>query len=143
MASGIETRVPFLDYRLLELAYRLPGKAKLLDGIGKRPIKRIASRYLPDEVVYRTKVGFGLPLESWMRSSTGLGSRLDSLTARNSITSELLSATTIKKIVDDHRSGAAVHTDALWTLLALDVWQRTFFESARRTALSLASEMTH
>ncbi len=126
MAFGVETRVPFLDHRLVELAFRLPSKSKLLPGESKRIIKQIAMRYVPAEVIYRPKQGFAFPLEPWMRSRQGLGERLSIITDDNSLASQLFPKKVLTDLVEQHRSGARNHTDALWTLLSLETWRQQF-----------------
>jgi asparagine synthase (glutamine-hydrolysing) len=67
MAVSLEARVPFLDYRLVELAATIPAAAKLRRTELKMLLKRLAERYIPRECIYRTKQGFAPPLEAWLR----------------------------------------------------------------------------
>jgi sugar transferase (PEP-CTERM/EpsH1 system associated) len=124
MAFGVETRVPFLDHRLVELAFRLPSKSKLRPGESKRIIKQIATRYVPADIIYRPKQGFAFPLEPWMRAKHGLGERLPAITDPNSLCSQLFPKKMLATLVDEHRDGTRNHTDALWSLLALETWRK-------------------
>ena len=67
MAASLELRPPFLDHRLVELAFRLPSSVKVRDGQTKWVLKQVARRHLPDQIVFRPKVGFRVPLDAWFR----------------------------------------------------------------------------
>jgi asparagine synthase (glutamine-hydrolysing) len=128
MAHGVETRVPFLDHRLVELAFRLPARARLHRGTGKWIIKRIAERYLPKALAWRAKNGFSFPLTPWLRDGNGLGGRLDLILAEASVSRRLLPRPRLETLIAEHRSGRADHAEALWTLLALESWKTAFFD---------------
>ena len=79
MGASIEARVPFLDYRIVEWSLRIQASKKIHKFENKFIVKLLASRYLPREVVYRKKSGFGVPVGLWLRSKTGLGRYLELL----------------------------------------------------------------
>jgi asparagine synthase (glutamine-hydrolysing) len=124
MAASIESRVPFMDYRLVEFANRLPVDCKLRGGAGKAVVKSVARAHLPAEVVDRRKSGFGVPLARWFRADTGLGERIASLA--ESPAADVLDRGVVRRLVAEHREGARDHSEALWTLLNLVTWRETF-----------------
>lgn len=67
MAVSLEGRIPMLDHRVVELAWRLPMDFKLRGGVGKRVLRRVAGRYLPPELLSRQKRGFAVPIGAWLR----------------------------------------------------------------------------
>jgi asparagine synthase (glutamine-hydrolysing) len=123
MAASIESRVPFMDYRIVEFANRLPVELKLRSGSGKEIVKRVARKFLPKDVVDRRKSGFGVPLARWFRADTGLGARLRSLP--ESPAADVFDRMVLKRLVAEHRSGTD-HSEALWTALNLVTWREKF-----------------
>lgn len=124
MAASIESRVPFMDYRIVELANRLPSGYKLRGGMGKAIVKDVARSLLPPEIVDRRKSGFGVPLERWFRSNEGMGERIVALPEQAD--NALFDRAALRRIVGEHRSGARDHSELLWTALNLHTWRETF-----------------
>jgi asparagine synthase (glutamine-hydrolysing) len=124
MAASIESRVPFMDYRIVEFANRLPSAYKVKGGSSKAIVKDVARRFLPAEIVDRRKSGFGVPLDRWFRSDKGMGERI--LALPEQADSEVFDRVALRRIIAEHRSGAHDHSELLWTVLNFHVWKETF-----------------
>jgi len=128
MAASLELRPPFLDVRLVELAFRLPSSVKLRRGTTKWVVKQVAARRLPEDIVQRRKVGFSVPLDSWFRG--GLRSMAwDMLDSENSFVASILDRRRIRDLLVSHQEGRRNEQMRLWTLLGLEVWHEVFFTS--------------
>lgn len=124
MAASIESRVPFMDYRLVEFANRLSTSCKIVGGSGKAVVKAVARRHLPDAIVDRRKSGFGVPLAEWFREPRGLGERLQALVESND--AGVCDPTVLRRLAAEHRARSHDHSELLWTMLNLATWRETF-----------------
>jgi asparagine synthase (glutamine-hydrolysing) len=124
MAASIESRVPFMDYRIVEFANRLPGSYKLRSGSGKAIVKDVARAFLPSETVDRRKSGFGVPLDRWFRSDAGMGERIRQLP--DQVDPDLFDRKILRRLVEEHRAGTQDHSEVLWTVLNVQTWKETF-----------------
>ena len=123
MAASLELRPPFLDHRVVELAFGLPSSVKVRAGVTKWVVKEVARQYLPDEVVDRTKLGFRVPLDAWFRS--GLRDMAhDLLTGPNSFVAERIDRTAVDRLLANHQTGDGNEEARIWALLSLEVWHR-------------------
>jgi asparagine synthase (glutamine-hydrolysing) len=122
MAVSVETRVPFLDPRLVEMAFALPRGARIGGG-GKRILKTVAGRVVPREVVYRPKVGFAFPLQPWLAEDRGLGQRVAALADAGTLATQLLGPKPLRRLIERRHDPST--TNSLWTLLALESWRAT------------------
>lgn len=127
MAASIESRVPFLDHRLVEFAARLPDDWKLSGLTTKRVLRKAMKGVLPDSILRRPKMGFPVPFAAWTRGEWhGLvrGVLLD----RRARERGVLDARAVERLLDDHRAGRVDGGDRLWSLLNLELWFRTFID---------------
>lgn len=124
MAASIESRVPFMDYRIVEFANRLPSSYKLRNGSGKAIVKDVARAFLPPETVDRRKSGFGVPLDRWFRSDVGMGERVRQLP--DQVDPDLFDRKILRRLVEEHRAGVQDHSEVLWTVLNVQTWKETF-----------------
>ena len=122
MAHGLEVRSPFLDTELLEFATRLAPPLKLRGLSLKRVLKRAVGDLLPAEILSRPKRGFGVPLDRWFRED--LAAYTDSMLGSGARVRGPLRGEALDRLLAEHRSGAAAHGHALWTLLTLEVFLR-------------------
>jgi asparagine synthase (glutamine-hydrolysing) len=125
MAASIELRVPFLDHRLVEFAARLPVGYKLRGHEGKYLLKKAMEPLLPREVIYRSKMGFALPLADWFRDGLYDLAR-ELILGPQSALRLYMNLNYIEDMLDRHRKGAADLSSQLWGLLVLEYWFREF-----------------
>ncbi|MGH3487552.1 MAG: asparagine synthase (glutamine-hydrolyzing) [Actinopolymorphaceae bacterium] len=121
MAASLELRPPFLDHRVVEVAARLPARAKVRGRTGKWVVKQVAADLLPAQIVNRPKAGFKVPLDTWFRGDFGQEAH-DRLMAGNSFAREAFDARFVALLLDEHRTGRRNHDIRLWTLLGLEIW---------------------
>ena len=119
MAHSLEVRVPFLDHTFVEWTAGLPSSLKLTGGESKAVLKRALEPVLPREVLYREKMGFGVPLTLWFRDS--LRERMSNvITGERLLATGLFSPAGLQRIAAEHTSGKRNYAGALWALLMLD-----------------------
>ncbi|MFL6843817.1 MAG: XrtA/PEP-CTERM system amidotransferase [Allosphingosinicella sp.] len=138
MAVSLEAREPLLDHRLVEFAARLPARMRLRGGSGKWLMKRALRRYLPDEVLDRTKMGFVTPVSAWFRGP--LAGEAAAIAHSPSL-AELgwFDSAAIARLAAAHRSGRSDHGRLLWQLLMLDRSLQRLFGLGVREEMRKAS----
>jgi asparagine synthase (glutamine-hydrolysing) len=119
MAVSLETRVPLLDHEVIEFAWSLPLSIKLKDGIGKWPLRQLLYRHVPRELIERPKMGFSIPLDSWLRGP--LREWAHSLLADNH--HDMLDNVMVQKLWMEHLSLKVDRGSALWPLLMYRDWR--------------------
>jgi asparagine synthase (glutamine-hydrolysing) len=130
MAASLELRPPFLDHRLVELAFALPSNVTVRGWTTKWVVKEVARQHLPAAVVDRPKIGFKVPLDQWFRG--GLRDMaFDLLTGPSSFVGTTFDRAAVGKLLDDHSSGDRDEQPRIWTLLSLEVWHRELVRQAR------------
>lgn len=121
MASSLETRIPLLDHRVVELAWRIPAHFKIRDGKGKWILREILHRHIPRELFERPKKGFSIPIGQWLRGP--LKSWAESLLAEERIRQEgFFNVIPIRKIWEQHMQGKYDHSAKLWGVLMFQAW---------------------
>ncbi len=121
MAASLEVRCPLLDYRVAELAWRMPLSQKLQDGVGKAPLRNILHRYVPRELVDRPKVGFGVPIGDWLCGP--LKPWASELLRPERLKSEgIFNPEPIARIWNQHLRGEADWRSQLWAVLMFQAW---------------------
>ncbi len=119
MAVGLEAREPLLDHRLLEFAASLPEKMRIRGGQGKWLMKKTMERYLPNDVLYRPKMGFVTPIDHWFRGALAGEARALSTSLIFS-QMDLFDSKAIARAVDDHIVGRSNNGRLLWQLVMLE-----------------------
>ena len=136
MAVGVEVRVPFLDLDMVNFAARIPMALKQRGQVGKWVLKKAMEPFLPHDVIYRPKSGFGAPLRRWMRYELRelLGDLLstDSLKRRG-----LFEPTAVQRLITANDAGTVDASYTLLSLLCIEIWCRRFVDSGHATAAQL------
>lgn len=123
MAYSLESRAPFLDYRVVELALTLPRRFLVRDGQGKWILRQLLDRYVPRPLVDRPKTGFGIPLAEWLRGPLRewANDLLDEAKLRSG---GFFDARTIRRIWGEHLAGSHDRSYLLWDVLMFQAWYR-------------------
>lgn len=139
MANSLEARVPLLDHHLVEFAAALPPEYKLNGTNRKHLLKRVASRYLPDEIVYRRKQGFPIPIDTWLRNEAK-PMMTDLLSAEKISQRGLFNTNTVMRLVSRHCKGTHDHAGELWGLMSIEMWMQKFVDQTRTEATKVCAE---
>jgi asparagine synthase (glutamine-hydrolysing) len=133
MAAGVEVRVPFLDLELVEFAAQIPERFKQRGKEGKWVLKKAMETYLPHDVIYRPKSGFGAPWRRWMRLELRelladvLGTQ--SLRQRN-----LFDPTAVQRLIQANDEGKVDASYTLLSLMCIELWCRNFIDKCPTTS---------
>jgi asparagine synthase (glutamine-hydrolysing) len=138
MAASIESRVPFLDHRLVEFVATLPPRMKLRGFTTKWILRDAVKRVLPAEILTRRKMGFPVPFGLWMRGRWQSVAR-DVLLDRRTRERGIVDPAAIDRLIADHASGAQEGGDAIWSLMNLELWYRTFIDGLGTQTLDVPS----
>jgi len=125
MAASIESRVPILDYRIVEFANSLPARYKQRGTQTKVILKKVAEKFLPHDVIYRRKSGFGVPLDIWMRENTGMRELANDVLSQERL-DELDCKIDVAKLLSKHMSGQNDYGEFIWTILNFSLWKKAF-----------------
>jgi asparagine synthase (glutamine-hydrolysing) len=125
MAVGVEIRVPFLDNDLVDFSYSIPPELKLKNNVTKYILKKVAERYLPNEVIYRSKAGFGAPVRKWVTED--LSDLVESRLNRVNIEKQkIFDYDRVFNLIDRNKKGEIDASYSIWAILAIDSWVRQF-----------------
>jgi asparagine synthase (glutamine-hydrolysing) len=122
MAVALEVRVPLLDHRVVEFAWRIPRQDLIRDGISKWPLRQVLYRHVPPELIDRPKMGFGIPLGEWLRGP--LRDWAEALLDERRLKEPgLVDAAVVRRHWQQHLSGRHNWQYLLWDVLMLEAWR--------------------
>ena len=124
MGISLETRAPFLDHRLAELAWKLPLHMKIRGKQGKWVLRQILDKHVPRKLIDRPKTGFGVPIGEWLRGP--LREWAESLLQRSKLEEQgLLNVDLVHKYWNEHLQGDNDWTGRVWSILVFQAWLKT------------------
>lgn len=129
MAHSLEARSPLLDHRLMEFAARLPRRLKIRDGQTKYLLKQTMRGRLPDGILDRPKMGFGVPVDRWFRADCRDFVQ-DTLLSARSLQRGYFKPARLRQLVERQESGACSYGSRAYALLMLELWHREYAETA-------------
>jgi asparagine synthase (glutamine-hydrolysing) len=129
MAVSLEARIPLLDHRVYEFAWRLPLVWKLCNGVGKHLLRQVLYRYVPKALIERPKMGFSVPIDKWLRGE--LREWADALLAEDRLRRDgLFDPAPIRRCWAEHLSGRSNWQNRLWGVLMFQAWHERWHKSA-------------
>lgn len=130
MAASIESRVPFLDHKLMEFSAQMPDNLKLRGKTTKFVLREAMKEILPEEILTRKKMGFPVPIGKWFRNE--YKHLIDEFVlSERALARGIFKADFIRNLVERHRQGEN-HDERLWALLNFEMWQRQFLENEKQ-----------
>ena len=127
MANSLEARSPLLDHKVIEFAASLPESLKMQRFETKSLLKKVAAKLVPREVIYRRKMGFGVPIGNWFRGEMKSFVR-EILLSEKCLNRGIAKRETVEKYVREHTEATRDHTFQIWTLLMLELWFQQFID---------------
>lgn len=125
MANSLEVRVPILDHQFMELAATIPSSLKLNGKISKYIFKKSLKNYLLDDILYRGKMGFSIPLSTWLKNDLKHVFEQNVL-SENSMTTQFLDMNTTRKMWQQHLTGLKDYSTHLWSILFFEKWAHNY-----------------
>jgi asparagine synthase (glutamine-hydrolysing) len=127
MAASVESRVPYLDHELVEYAAALPARVKLRGWHTKLVLREALRDLVPREILTRRKMGFPVPVGRWLRKPFWPVVEEFVLSPR-ALSRGVFQPAVLRRLAEDHRAGLVPHSDRLWLLVNLEIWQRIFLD---------------
>jgi asparagine synthase (glutamine-hydrolysing) len=127
MAAGVEARVPFMDVELMQLCARIPERYKLNGNVTKWVLKKSMERYLPKDLIHRSKTGFGAPLRKWVQED--LHDVIQHLLGPGQLEARgLFEPKQVQRVLQENASGKADHAYLIYALFNLELWIQSFVD---------------
>ena len=127
MSTSLESRVPFLDHKLVEFAMGIPADLKVRNMSGKYLLRRAMSERVPREVLNRSKKGFPTPIRPWLRNQ--LFDKVSAILTDGRMAERgIVRPDAVQRLLEEHRHGSSRATEGCWRLLNFELWCRIFFD---------------
>ena len=128
MAVGVETRVPFLDLDLVNFSTAIDPQFKMKGGVTKYILKKAMEPYLPKEVIYRSKTGFGAPVREWVQHN--LDDKINRDLSPDAIAARgIFRPANVARLISDNKAGKIDASYTIWSLLAIESWMKQFVDN--------------
>lgn len=137
MAHSLEVRSPFLDHKLMEFAAALPGSWKISGKMTKKLLKDALRPWLPDHLLDRPKLGFGVPIAEWLAGPLSQLPR-DVLLDERARARGFFRESAVEKLIDEHVLGDHDNSSKLWALIQLELWLQMFIDARPREPVALS-----
>lgn len=125
MAVGVEARVPYLDIELVKFAQKIPPSLKFRNGQTKYILKKVAERYLPSEIIYRPKTGFGAPVRKWITDD--MSQIIQNRLSKESLEKDgVFDYNNVWNLINRNKSGEIDASYIIWSILAISSWLKQF-----------------
>lgn len=134
MAVALETRAPLLDYRLAEFMMTVPERLRIRDGVKKYLLKSAMRGVLPDEVIDRPKMGFGVPLRAWFRGEMSNFLR-ETLLSRTTRERGIFQPAELERLVDGHGAAGRDLSSGIWITVFFELWCRHWLDESPKATL--------
>jgi len=128
MANSLETRAPLLDYRVVEYAASIPSRMKLNGREKKDILKKAFGRLLPEDVLYRKKMGFSVPLAEWLRKEIRPLAESIFRSDQGGL-AYVFNMVRVRELWYIHLKGDSRYTQELWTMIAFELWWRSYYDA--------------
>jgi asparagine synthase (glutamine-hydrolysing) len=138
MAHGLESRSPLLDHVFMEWAMTIQESVKMAGGVTKAVFKKAMEPYLPHDLLYRPKMGFGAPVDHWFRAELKDMAH-DVLLSASATARNIFNKDYVQRLLNEHVSGQYNHQSRLWALLMLELWFRMWVDQPAERALERPS----
>jgi len=142
MAASIESRVPFLDHRLVEFTAGLPARLKVQGSTTKRILRESMRGVLPPSILARPKMGFPVPVGSWFRGRWR-GMMTELVLGARARQRDIFNPDVVRRLVDEHVSGRFEHMERLWALVNFELWLRRFVDGEEDVRMPQAASAAH
>jgi asparagine synthase (glutamine-hydrolysing) len=126
MAASIEGRPPLIDHRIVELMFKLPTKFRIQNGVQKHLLKKVSEKYLPNEIIYRSKAPFSAPMRGWLKKE--LKEMVNDILSYDSLKKRgVFNPAYVQKLIINNDKGIEDNSQLIWRLMTNEIWFRTFF----------------